>query len=102
MSLIEIQELKKYFSTPAGVNHAVDGVSMKIEAGRTMGVVGESGCGKSTLGSTIIRLLDATGGKILLNGGLNRYALCLRGTSTVRNAASLLPLQTGIPTATAY
>ena len=68
MSLIEIQELKKYFSTPAGVNHAVDGVSMKIEAGRTMGVVGESGCGKSTLGSTIIRLLDATGGKILLNG----------------------------------
>ena len=68
MSLIEIQDLKKYFSTPAGVNHAVDGVSMKIEAGRTMGVVGESGCGKSTLGSTIIRLLDATGGKILLNG----------------------------------
>ena len=68
MSLIEIQELKKYFSTPAGVNHAVDGVSMKIEAGRTMGVVGESGCGKSTLGSTIIRLLDASGGKILLNG----------------------------------
>ena len=68
MSLIEVQELKKYFSTPAGVNHAVDGVSMKIEAGRTMGVVGESGCGKSTLGSTIIRLLDATGGKILLNG----------------------------------
>ena len=68
MSLIEVQELKKYFSTPGGVNHAVDGVSMKIEAGRTMGVVGESGCGKSTLGSTIIRLLDATGGKILLNG----------------------------------
>ena len=68
MSLIEVQELKKYFGTPAGVNHAVDGVSMKIEAGRTMGVVGESGCGKSTLGSTIIRLLDATGGRILLNG----------------------------------
>ena len=68
MALVEIQELKKYFSTPAGVNHAVDGVSMKIEKGRTMGVVGESGCGKSTLGTTIIRLQDATGGKILLNG----------------------------------
>ncbi|MGN1003444.1 MAG: ABC transporter ATP-binding protein [Oscillospiraceae bacterium] len=68
MALLEIQHLKKYFSTPAGVNHAVDDVSMKIEKGRTMGVVGESGCGKSTLGTTIIRLLDATGGKILLNG----------------------------------
>lgn len=66
--VIEIQELKKYFSTPGGINHAVDGVSFKIEKGTTMGVVGESGCGKSTLGRTIIRLQDPTDGKILLNG----------------------------------
>ena len=66
--LIEIQHLKKYFHVPAGTNHAVDDVTMKIEKGKTMGVVGESGCGKSTLGRTIIRLQDPTGGKILLNG----------------------------------
>ena len=66
--LIEIQNLKKYFHVPAGTNHAVDDITMKIEKGKTMGVVGESGCGKSTLGRTIIRLQDPTDGKILLNG----------------------------------
>ncbi|TCL61262.1 peptide/nickel transport system ATP-binding protein [Kineothrix alysoides] len=68
MSLIEVQNLKKYFKVPTGLNHAVDDVSFKIEKGETLGVVGESGCGKSTLGRTMIRLQDATGGKILLNG----------------------------------
>ncbi|MGM9608082.1 MAG: ABC transporter ATP-binding protein [Oscillospiraceae bacterium] len=66
--LIEVQHLSKFFSVPAGLNHAVDDVSFSIEKGRTMGVVGESGCGKSTLGRTIIRLLDATDGKVLMNG----------------------------------
>lgn len=65
---IEIKGLTKYFHGPSGVNHAVDGVSMKIRKGQTMGVVGESGCGKSTLGRTIIRLLDPTEGQIMLNG----------------------------------
>lgn len=68
MALIEIDHLKKYFSVAAGVNHAVDDITMKIEKGKTMGVVGESGCGKSTLGRTIIRLQDATDGTIKLNG----------------------------------
>ncbi len=68
MALLEIRHLKKYFDLGAGVNHAVDDISMKIEKGRTMGVVGESGCGKSTLGRTIIRLHDATDGHVLLNG----------------------------------
>ena len=66
--LIEIRNLKKYFHVPAGTNHAVDDITMKIEKGKTMGVVGESGCGKSTLGRTIIRLQDPTDGRILLNG----------------------------------
>ena len=65
---IEIQHLKKYFHVSAGTNHAVDDISMKIEKGETMGVVGESGCGKSTLGRTIIHLYEPTDGKIFLNG----------------------------------
>ena len=68
MALIEIEHLKKYYSVASGTNHAVDDVTMKIEKGHTMGVVGESGCGKSTLGRTIIRLHDATDGTIRLNG----------------------------------
>ena len=68
MSLIEVQHLKKYFKVPSGTNHAVDDVSLTIEKGETVGVVGESGCGKSTLGRTIIRLQDATDGKVFLNG----------------------------------
>ena len=68
MALLEINHLKKYFHVSAGALHAVDDITMKIEKGRTMGVVGESGCGKSTLGRTAIRLLDATDGQVLLNG----------------------------------
>ena len=67
-ALIEVKNLKKYFRVPAGLNHAVDDVSFTINAGETLGVVGESGCGKSTLGRTIIRLLEATEGTVLLNG----------------------------------
>lgn len=67
-ALLEINNLKKYFHVPAGTNHAVDDITMRIEKGRTMGVVGESGCGKSTLGRTIIRLQDPTDGSIKFNG----------------------------------
>lgn len=66
--LIETVDLKKYFKTPKGTVHAVDGVNMKIEEGHTMGVVGESGCGKSTLGRTLIHLLESTGGHLFFEG----------------------------------
>ena len=68
MSFLEVKHLKKYFEVAAGMNHAVDDVTFNIEKGHTMGIVGESGCGKSTLGRTIIRLLDATDGQVLLDG----------------------------------
>lgn len=66
--VIEVQSLKKYFTTPRGMLHAVDDVTLQIQKGETLGVVGESGCGKSTLGRTIIHLLERTEGRILLNG----------------------------------
>jgi peptide/nickel transport system ATP-binding protein len=74
MALLEVEHLKKYFNVGAGVNHAVDDITLSIEKGHTMGVVGESGCGKSTLGRTIIRLLDATDGTVRLNGQDITYA----------------------------
>lgn len=65
---IEVKNLKKYFETHKGTLHAVDDVSFKIEAGKTMGIVGESGCGKSTLGRTVTHLLPSTSGQILYDG----------------------------------
>ena len=67
-NLLEIKNLKKYFSTPRGELHAVDNVTLNIEKGKTIGVVGESGCGKSTLGKTLMRLYTPTAGEILYNG----------------------------------
>ena len=67
-ALVEVKNLKKYFPTAKGTLHAVDDVSLKIERGTTLGVVGESGCGKSTLGRTIIHLLEPTAGQIFFEG----------------------------------
>lgn len=66
--VIEVKALKKYFPTPRGLLHAVDDVTLTIQKGETLGVVGESGCGKSTLGRTIIHLHERTDGQIFLNG----------------------------------
>ena len=66
--LIETHDLKKYFKTPAGVLHAVDGINIQIPKGKTLGVVGESGCGKSTLGRVLLRLLEATSGEVYFKG----------------------------------
>jgi len=66
--LLEVKHLKKYFMTSSGPLHAVDDVSFTIEAGKTLGIVGESGCGKSTLGRVILGLLEATDGEVIYSG----------------------------------
>ncbi len=66
-SLLQVKDLKKYFRTPRGMLHAVDGINFTLDEGKTLGVVGESGCGKSTLGRVIIRLLDATDGTVIFD-----------------------------------
>lgn len=71
--LIEIKNLKKYFPAGGSVFHpkyvkAVDDVSLYINKGETLGLVGESGCGKSTLGRTILRLYEPTEGQIFFDG----------------------------------
>jgi oligopeptide/dipeptide ABC transporter ATP-binding protein len=67
-NLLEVKNLKKYFSTPHGLLHAVDNVTFNIEKGKTIGIVGESGCGKSTLGKTLMRLHTPTSGQVLYKG----------------------------------
>ena len=71
---IEVNDLKMHFMLKSGlfskpkVLKAVDGVTFSIEKGRTMGLVGESGCGKTTVGRTILKLYQATAGRILYQG----------------------------------
>ena len=67
--ILSTDNLKKHFKIKGGkVVKAVDGVSIEVERGKTLGLVGESGCGKSTLGRTLIRIYDPTEGTITLNG----------------------------------
>ncbi|WP_313756037.1 oligopeptide/dipeptide ABC transporter ATP-binding protein [Tissierella sp.] len=66
--ILQVRDLKKYFNTPKGLLHAVDGVTFDINKGETLGVVGESGCGKSTLGRVILHLLEATDGELFYEG----------------------------------
>ena len=67
-AIIEARDLQKYFDVPAGKLHAVDKLNFSIEAGETLGVVGESGCGKSTLGRVLLHLIEPTGGELRYKG----------------------------------
>ncbi len=73
--LVQVEDLKKHFITRDGflgsrrqVLRALDGVTLTINKGETVGLVGESGCGKTTLGRTVLKLYNATGGKIVFDG----------------------------------
>ncbi|MGN0995375.1 MAG: ABC transporter ATP-binding protein, partial [Candidatus Ventricola sp.] len=61
MALLEMNNLQTFFTTKRGVVKAVNGVSYKVEAGRTLGVVGESGSGKSVSAMSMLKLLDGNG-----------------------------------------
>jgi len=77
--LLQIEGLHTRFDTPGGVLRAVDGVSLHLDRGETVGLVGESGCGKSTLGKAVLGLAPATEGSIRFDGaelaGLSERAL---------------------------
>jgi len=73
--VVSVEALKKYFPIrrgflrrARGAVRAVDGVTLTINEGETLGLVGESGCGKSTVGRAILRLIEPTEGRILVEG----------------------------------
>src|SRR6188768_1750949 len=63
--LLEIRDLKTHFSTDDGVVQAVDGVSLHVDAGETLGVVGESGCGKTVTAFTVMKLVPMPPARIV-------------------------------------
>jgi oligopeptide/dipeptide ABC transporter ATP-binding protein len=85
LALLEIDNLRVGFDTEAGLVHAVDGVSFRLEQGRTLGLVGESGCGKSVTATSILRLVPRPPGRIL--GG----AIRLNGVDILGLPAVELP-----------
>src|SRR5216117_1619370 len=96
MSLLEIRNLKKHFpvgeglfSRNKGAVKAVDGVSLTVEEGETLGIVGESGCGKSTLGRTILRLVEPTSGEVIFQGK-NLLSLSQRDLRDMRRQMQII------------
>lgn len=88
-NILDVQNLKKYFKTPKGPLHAVDGISFSLVRGQTMGLVGESGCGKSTTGRCILRLIEPTSGKIFFDG-VDVTSLSAKGMRAMRKNIQII------------
>jgi peptide/nickel transport system ATP-binding protein len=94
--LIQAIDVKKHFVVGSSLFHgqrktvyAVDGVSLEVYPGETLGLVGESGCGKSTLGRCLMRLYEITGGQIIL-GGQDISRLSLRELRPIRREMQMV------------
>jgi len=87
-SLLQVQNLKTYFYTVDGIAKAVDDVSISLDKGKTLGLVGESGCGKSVTAMSIIRLIKNPPGKIvdgkIIFGGQDLLQVSAKEIKSVR------------------
>jgi peptide/nickel transport system ATP-binding protein len=70
MPLLEVTDLRTYFTTDAGVARAVDGVSLRLETGETLGIVGESGCGKTVTALSVLGLIATPPGEIVAGSSI--------------------------------
>ena len=68
MALLSLRDVHVHFNTAQGTVRAVNGVSLDLAVGETLGLVGESGCGKSTLGKAIMKLVPISGGEVAIEG----------------------------------
>jgi peptide/nickel transport system ATP-binding protein len=68
VALLTLSDVTVAFPTSRGRVHAVNGIDLRVEAGETVGIIGESGCGKSTLAKAIMRIIPVTRGRIVLDG----------------------------------
>src|SRR5215471_14443428 len=94
--LLSVRNLVKYFPIKGGLFsrevarvHAVDGISFEINAGETLGLVGESGCGKSTTGRCILRLIEPTAGEVWF-GGKNVTTMDKRSLRALRRDLQII------------
>ena len=70
MPLLEVTNLRTYFTTDAGVARAVDGVSLQVGTGETLGIVGESGCGKTVTALSVLGLIPSPPGEIVAGSSI--------------------------------
>ena len=96
MSLLSVQDLKVHYPMRGGVFYAtkawckaVDGVSVSLEPGETLGLVGESGCGKSTVAKAVVRLLTPTAGQVIFEGNDITYSTS-RALRTLRRQMQMV------------
>jgi peptide/nickel transport system ATP-binding protein/oligopeptide transport system ATP-binding protein len=99
-TVLEIKDLKTYFSLEGGTVKAVDGVSLALKRNQTLGLVGESGCGKSITATSIMRLVKSppgkiVGGEILLHQGQNGHSQVTDLVKLPANGAKMRDIRGG-------